>query len=220
MLTVGALLQMASYQAAAEEMQAYMLQYKAIADAHMAALDPSFHLRTVSLPPLSLGELQTPDLPSPRQYRAEFAEWAERVLVVPRHRLSEAIVESTALAASLDGHLRELPSAFGSYHPPPLNASQAVEEMGASVNSYLDEQVRALDAIGAEFEGAEGASRSHGANPSNATTWIANMLMNWSMPALEGSDGGSFAFEPLKGAAAGSIEFVQVNKAERPDHQL
>jgi len=56
---------MVSYQVAAEEMRAYLLEYKRIADAHMSALDPSFHMRSVSLPSLSLGDIRAPNLPSP-----------------------------------------------------------------------------------------------------------------------------------------------------------
>jgi hypothetical protein len=196
---------MASYQAAAEEMQAYMLQYKAVADAHIAALDPSFRLRSVSLPPLSLGELRVPTLPSFRQYRADFAAWLAQASMAPREQLSELSLESEAWASSLDLQLRDLPPLLDSYRPPALNVSEGVSEMGASASSFLSKQARAVDRIGAEWVGAPGAGRANGSDAGRMTA----MFLNWSNPAPSSRASG-FGFQPLKGAADESFQFVQV----------
>lgn len=41
--------QMAEFQAAAEAMECYLREYEAIADRHIAALDPSFQMRKVRM---------------------------------------------------------------------------------------------------------------------------------------------------------------------------
>jgi len=183
-----------------------MLQYKAVADAHMAALDPSFRLRSVSLPPLSLEELRLPTLPSTRQYRADFAAWLAQASMAPRERLSELSVESEAWASSLDDRLRNLPPLLDSYRPPPLNVNQGVSEMGASASSFLSAQARAVDRIGAVWADAPGAGLANGSDAAR----MAAMLFNWSTPAPSAPASG-FGFEPIRGAADESFHFVEVS---------